>query len=162
MYRIGNGIDFHKLVMEPFRPLILGGVEIETEYALLGHSDADIILHSIGDALLGAMSLGDIGEHFPDTDPEYKGMNSAKIIEKCIELMESRHFKICNIDITMVAEKPKIAPFRDQIRQSIANILKIPTIDVSLKATTSEGLGSLGRAEGIMVFSTVLLEKKKK
>lgn len=162
MYRIGNGIDFHKLVMEPFRPLILGGVEIETEYALLGHSDADIILHSIGDALLGAMSLGDIGEHFPDTDPEYKGMNSAKIIEKCIELMENRHFKICNIDITMVAEKPKIAPFRDQIRQSIANILKIPTIDVSLKATTSEGLGSLGRAEGIMVFSTVLLEKKKK
>ncbi len=160
MYRIGNGIDFHKLVQEPFRPLRLGGYEINTEYALLGHSDADIVLHSIGDALLGSMSLGDIGDHFPDTDPQYKNMDSRMIVEKCLEHLEHRGFRICNLDITIVAENPKIAPFRQEIRQSIASILKIPVLDVSLKATTSEGMGALGRSEGVMVFTTVLVHKK--
>lgn len=160
MLRIGNGIDFHKLVLEPFRPLILGGVELETELALLGHSDADIVLHSLGDAILGALALGDIGDHFPDTDPELKNMDSRLIIRKCVELMQERHFQFCNVDITIVAEKPKISPHRAQIRKSIAELLNLPIPQVSLKATTMEGMGAVGRAEGIMVFSTVLLEKK--
>lgn len=161
MFRIGNGIDFHKLVLEPFRPFKLGGFEIETEYALLGHSDADIVLHSLGDAILGALALGDIGDHFPDTDPTLKNMDSTRIIQKCMELVEDRHFHVCNIDITIVAEKPKISPFREDIRSSLAKLLNLNMTQVSLKATTMEGMGSLGRSEGMMVFSTVLLEKKK-
>lgn len=160
LLRIGNGIDFHKLVFEPFRPLVLGGLTIESDYALLGHSDADIVLHSIGDAMLGALALGDIGDHFPDTDPAYKNMDSRRITEKCLELMEERHFRIENLDITIVAEKPKINIFRDRMRESIAHILKITIPQVSVKATTMEGMGALGRAEGMMVFSTILLIKK--
>jgi 2-C-methyl-D-erythritol 2,4-cyclodiphosphate synthase len=159
MYRIGNGIDFHRLVLEPFRPLILGGLEIETEYALLGHSDADIVLHSIGDAILGALAEGDIGDHFPDTDPSLKGMDSKNIILKCRELMEANQYKISNVDVTIVAEKPKISPFRLEIRQSLAKLLNLELNQVSLKATTMEGMGSLGRSEGMMVMSSVLLEK---
>ncbi len=162
MLRIGNGIDFHKMVVEPIRPLVLGGVLIDTELALLGHSDADIILHSIGDSILGALALGDIGDHFPDTDPSLKNMDSKKILVKCVELMQERKFHILNLDVTIVAEKPKISPYRDRIRESIAHILGITTPQVSVKATTMEGMGSLGRAEGMMVFSTVLMEKKSK
>ncbi|NCN11303.1 MAG: 2-C-methyl-D-erythritol 2,4-cyclodiphosphate synthase [Leptospira sp.] len=160
MFRIGNGIDFHKLVMERIRPLILGGVEIDTEFALLGHSDADIVLHSISDSILGALALGDIGDHFPDTDPSLKNMDSKIILRKAIELMQDRKFQVCNLDVTIVAEKPKIAPYRDRIRTSIAEIMSINVSQVSVKATTMEGMGALGRAEGMMVFSTVLLEKK--
>lgn len=160
MFRIGNGIDFHKLVMENIRPLILGGVEIDTELALLGHSDADIVLHSISDSILGALALGDIGDHFPDTDPSLKNMDSKIILRKAIELMQDRKFQVCNLDMTIVAEKPKIAPYRDRIRTSIAEIMSINVSQVSVKATTMEGMGALGRAEGMMVFSTVLLEKK--
>jgi len=160
MFRIGNGIDFHKLVMERIRPLILGGVEIDTEFALLGHSDADIVLHSISDSILGALALGDIGDHFPDTDPSLKNMDSKIILRKAIELMQDRKFQVCNLDVTIVAEKPKIAPYRDGIRTSIAEIMSINVSQVSVKATTMEGMGALGRAEGMMVFSTVLLEKK--
>jgi 2-C-methyl-D-erythritol 2,4-cyclodiphosphate synthase len=160
MFRIGNGIDFHKLVMERIRPLILGGMEIDTEFALLGHSDADIVLHSISDSILGALALGDIGDHFPDTDPSLKNMDSKIILRKAIELMQDRKFQVCNLDVTIVAEKPKIAPYRDRIRTSIAEIMSINVSQVSVKATTMEGMGALGRAEGMMVFSTVLLEKK--
>jgi 2-C-methyl-D-erythritol 2,4-cyclodiphosphate synthase len=160
MYRIGNGIDFHRLVLEPFRPLILGGVEIETEYALLGHSDADIVLHSIGDAILGALAEGDIGDHFPDTDPTLKGMDSKVIITKCKELLEEHKYKISNLDVTIVAEKPKIAPFRLDIRKSLAKLLNLELNQVSLKATTMEGMGSLGRSEGMMVMSSILLVRE--
>jgi 2-C-methyl-D-erythritol 2,4-cyclodiphosphate synthase len=160
MFRIGNGIDFHQLVMERIRPLILGGMEIDTEFALLGHSDADIVLHSISDSILGALALGDIGDHFPDTDPSLKNMDSKIILRKAIELMQDRKFQVCNLDVTIVAEKPKIAPYRDRIRTSIAEIMSINVSQVSVKATTMEGMGALGRAEGMMVFSTVLLEKK--
>jgi 2-C-methyl-D-erythritol 2,4-cyclodiphosphate synthase len=160
MFRIGNGIDFHKLVMERIRPLILGGMEIDTEFELLGHSDADIVLHSISDSILGALALGDIGDHFPDTDPSLKNMDSKIILRKAIELMQDRKFQVCNLDVTIVAEKPKIAPYRDRIRTSIAEIMSINVSQVSVKATTMEGMGALGRAEGMMVFSTVLLEKK--
>lgn len=160
MFRIGNGIDFHKLVMERIRPLILGGVEIDTELALLGHSDADIVLHSISDSILGALALGDIGDHFPDTDMSLKDMDSKIIVRKAVELMQERKFHICNLDITIVAEKPKIAPYRDRIRSSVAEIMNITVPQVSVKATTMEGMGSLGRAEGMMVFSSILLEKK--
>jgi 2-C-methyl-D-erythritol 2,4-cyclodiphosphate synthase len=162
MLRIGNGIDFHKLVFEPFRPLMLGGIAIDSDYALLGHSDADIVLHSISDSILGALALGDIGDHFPDTDPAYKDLDSKVIITKCIELMRNRKFHIENLDITIVAEKPKIANYRERIRESIADLLEIAVPQVSVKATTMEGMGSLGRAEGMMVFSTILLEKEKK
>ncbi|MCC5816588.1 MAG: 2-C-methyl-D-erythritol 2,4-cyclodiphosphate synthase [Leptospira sp.] len=159
MYRIGNGIDFHRLVLEPFRPLILGGVELETEFALLGHSDADIVLHSIGDAILGAMAEGDIGDHFPDTDPSLKGMDSKDIIVKCRELMKANQYTISNVDVTIVSEKPKISPYRLEIRKSLAELLNLELNQVSLKATTMEGMGSLGRSEGMMVMSSVLLEK---
>lgn len=162
MFRIGNGIDFHKLVFEPFRPLMLGGVVIDSDYALLGHSDADIVLHSISDSILGALALGDIGDHFPDTDPAYKDLDSKVIIEKCMELMRNMNFHVGNLDITIVAEKPKISNYRERIRESIAGNMQIAVTQVSVKATTMEGMGSLGRAEGMMVFSTILLEKEKK
>ncbi|WCL48552.1 2-C-methyl-D-erythritol 2,4-cyclodiphosphate synthase [Leptospira sp. GIMC2001] len=161
MFRIGNGIDFHKLVHEPMRPMILGGLHIDSEYALMGHSDADIVLHSLADAILGALALGDIGDHFPDTDPKWKNMNSKLIVEKTLDLMREKKFHISNIDITIVAERPKISPVRREMIESIAGILGLEAGLVSVKATTMEGMGSLGRAEGMMVLSSVLLEKSK-
>jgi 2-C-methyl-D-erythritol 2,4-cyclodiphosphate synthase len=162
MFRVGNGIDFHKIIHEPFRPLVLAGIEIKSEFALLGHSDADIILHSVADAILGALALGDIGQHFPDTDPNLKNMDSNRIIQKCLELMTEKHYQIVNVDVTYVGDHPKINPYRAELVQSLAKILGITTDYVSIKATTSEGMGALGRSEGVMVMSTVLLESKGK
>jgi 2-C-methyl-D-erythritol 2,4-cyclodiphosphate synthase len=159
-YRIGNGIDFHKLVEDEFRPFILGGYQFESGFALLGHSDADILLHSIADAILGSLALGDIGEYFPDHDPTLKNMKSSIIIDKAISLMNSKGFNLVNVDATIVAELPKISPIKQKIRESLANILKIPIDCISIKATTMEGMGSLGRAEGMMVMSTVLVSSK--
>ena len=159
MYRIGNGIDFHKLENNPDRPFILGGFEINTELALVGHSDADILLHAIADAILGALSLGDIGQHFPDTDQSIKGINSVLIINKVLSLMSDKNYKIVNIDSTIICEIPKISPYKNKIIQSLNKILNIDINCISVKATTTEKMGAIGRKEGVGVFTTVLLEK---
>lgn len=145
--RIGMGYDVHKLV--PDRKLIMGGVEIPYEKGLLGHSDADVLLHAIMDALLGAAALGDIGKHFPDTDPAYKGISSIKLLEKVGELLEENFFLIENIDATIIAQAPKMRPHIDTMRQNIASALCINVDQVNVKATTEEGLGFTGSGEGI-------------
>ena len=145
--RIGMGYDVHKLVEG--RKLILGGVEIPYEKGLLGHSDADVLLHAIMDALLGAAALGDIGKHFPDTDPAFKGISSIKLLEQVGELLEKNCFFIENIDATIIAQAPKMRPFIDTMRQNIAKALNIDASQISVKATTEEGLGFTGTGEGI-------------
>ncbi|EMN46144.1 2-C-methyl-D-erythritol 2,4-cyclodiphosphate synthase [Leptospira weilii] len=160
MFRIGNGIDFHKLEINQDRPLILGGVECESEFALVGHSDADIILHAISDAILGALALGDIGRYFPDTDPKLKNIDSKIILAKCLKLMKERNFRLVNVDCTVVGERPKIAPLKEKITKSLSNLLGLPTDCVSVKATTTEKMGALGRQEGIGTFCTILLGKE--
>lgn len=157
-YRVGNGIDFHKLTLDSARPLILGGYTIETEWALVGHSDADIVLHALSDAILGALGLGDIGLYFPDTDPSLKNMDSSRILSKCLELMKERGYVLLNVDNTIVGEKPKIAPHRLQIISSLSQLISIPEDQISVKATTTEKMGALGRSEGLAVFTSVLLE----
>ena len=153
--RIGMGYDVHKLV--PDRKLIMGGVEIPYEKGLLGHSDADVLLHAIMDALLGAAALGDIGKHFPDTDPAYKGISSIKLLEHVGNLLEENCFLIENIDATIIAQAPKIRPHIDTMRQNIANALRIMVDQVNVKATTEEGLGFTGTGEGISAQAICLL-----
>ncbi|RHX88298.1 2-C-methyl-D-erythritol 2,4-cyclodiphosphate synthase [Leptospira stimsonii] len=160
MYRIGNGIDFHKLEINAERPLVLGGIECESEFALVGHSDADIILHAISDAVLGALALGDIGQHFPDTDPKIKNIDSKIILSKCLELMREKKFELINVDCTVIGERPKIAPLKERITKSLSNLLSLPADCVSVKATTTEKMGALGRQEGLGTFCTILLGKK--
>ncbi|RHX92699.1 2-C-methyl-D-erythritol 2,4-cyclodiphosphate synthase [Leptospira stimsonii] len=160
MYRIGNGIDFHKLEINAERPLVLGGIECESEFALVGHSDADIILHAISDAILGALALGDIGQHFPDTDPKIKNIDSKIILSKCLELMREKKFELINVDCTVIGERPKIAPLKERITKSLSNLLSLPADCVSVKATTTEKMGALGRQEGLGTFCTILLGKK--
>ena len=145
--RIGMGYDVHKLVKD--RKLILGGVEIPYEKGLLGHSDADVLLHAIMDALLGAAALGDIGKHFPDTDPAYKGADSMKLLRNVAMLLDKECYLIENIDATIIAQSPKMRPFIDAMRENIADALSIDTSQVSVKATTEEGLGFTGTGEGI-------------
>lgn len=145
--RIGMGYDVHKLT--PDRKLIIGGVEIPYEKGLLGHSDADVLLHAVMDALLGAAALGDIGKHFPDTDPAYKGISSVTLLKHVGELLEKNSFLIENIDATIIAQAPKMRPYIDQMRANIAEALKIGTGQVNVKATTEEGLGFTGSGEGI-------------
>ena len=145
--RIGMGYDVHKLVEG--RKLIMGGVEIPYEKGLLGHSDADVLLHAIMDALLGAAALGDIGKHFPDTDPAYKGISSIKLLEHVGNLLEENTFLIENIDATIIAQAPKMRPHIDQMRENIASALKIDINQINVKATTEEGLGFTGSGEGI-------------
>lgn len=147
LMRIGMGYDVHKLVED--RKLIIGGVEIPYEKGLLGHSDADVLLHAIMDALLGAAALGDIGKHFPDTDEKYKGADSVKFLEKVGEMLAEQAFYIENIDATIIAQKPKMRPYIDTMRQNIANALQIDISQVNVKATTEEGLGFTGNGEGI-------------
>ena len=153
--RIGMGYDVHKLV--PDRKLIMGGVEIPYEKGLLGHSDADVLLHAIMDALLGAAALGDIGKHFPDTDPAYKGISSIKLLEHVGNLLEENCFLIENIDATIIAQAPKMRPHIDTMRQNIANALRIIVDQVNVKATTEEGLGFTGSGEGISAQAICLL-----
>ena len=145
--RIGMGYDVHKLVEG--RKLILGGVEIPNEKGLLGHSDADVLLHAIMDALLGAAALGDIGKHFPDTDPAYKGISSIRLLEHVADLLEEHQFLIENIDATIIAQRPKMRPYIDTMRENIAKALKIEADQINVKATTEEGLGFTGSGEGI-------------
>lgn len=145
--RVGMGYDVHKLVEG--RNLIMGGVKIPYEKGLLGHSDADVLLHAIMDALLGAAALGDIGKHFPDTDPAYKGISSMKLLEKVGKLLEENGFLVENIDATIIAQAPKMRPYIDTMRENIAGALDIQVSQVNVKATTEEGLGFTGSGEGI-------------
>lgn len=145
--RIGMGYDVHRLVEG--RPLVMGGVTIPYELGLLGHSDADVLLHAIADALLGAAALGDIGKHFPDTDPAYKGISSLILLEKVGKLLEENMFFIENIDATIIAQAPKMRPYIDEMRENIAKVLGISIEQVNVKATTEEGLGFTGEGKGI-------------
>lgn len=154
--RIGMGYDVHKLVYD--RELIIGGVNIPFEKGLLGHSDADVLLHAIMDSLLGAAALGDIGKHFPDNDNNYKGISSLLLLKKVGELLQTNSFKIINIDSTIIAQKPKMAPFIEEMRKNIAVSLDIPLNFINVKATTEEGLGFTGTGEGISSQSICLIE----
>jgi len=156
-YRIGSGIDFHKLVEG--RELWIGGVKIPHHKGALGHSDADVLLHAICDALLGALSLGDIGVHFPDTDQTYKNIDSKILLQKTIELIKKEGYSIVNIDSTLCLQAPKIRPYTAQIQEAIAGIAGITIKDISIKATTTEQLGFVGREEGVVAYATVLLQK---
>ena len=155
--RIGMGYDVHKLVED--RKLILGGVDIPYEKCLLGHSDADVGVHAIMDALLGAAALGDIGKHFPDTDDRYKGISSIKLLHHVGELLRENNFKIGNIDATIICQKPKLAPFRDEMVKNVAKALNIEESRVCIKATTEEGLGFTGEGLGISSQAIALLEE---
>lgn len=153
--RIGYGFDTHALVEG--RKLILGGVEIPFEKGLLGHSDADVLLHAITDALLGALALGDIGQHFPDTDPKFKGVDSRKLLIHCYELIKKEGYQLANVDATVVAQRPKLMPHIPEIRKTIAQDLQVQINQISVKATTSEKMGFVGREEGITVSAIALL-----
>ena len=145
--RVGMGYDVHKLTEG--RDLILGGVKIPWEKGLLGHSDADVLIHAVMDALLGASALGDIGKHFPDTDPAYKGISSLKLLEYVMDLLEKNGFSVGNVDAVIIAQKPKMAPHIPQMRKNLAEAMRIPEARVNVKATTEEGLGFTGSGEGI-------------
>jgi len=155
--RVGIGYDVHRLVEG--RKLILGGVEIEFEKGLSGHSDADVLSHAIGDALLGAANLGDLGRHFPDSDGRYKGISSLRLLEEIRSKLTGKGFSIVNIDATIVAQVPKLAPYIEKMRKMLSVTLKIPLEDLSVKATTTEGLGFAGRGQGIASYAVVSLER---
>lgn len=156
--RIGLGYDVHKLVEG--RPLIIGGVNVPHEKGLLGHSDADVLIHAIMDGMLGALALGDIGKHFPDTDEKYKGANSMKLLEYVNHLINEKGYEINNIDSIIVAQSPKMAPYIEQMRRNIATVLNTDINNISVKATTEEGLGFTGEKQGISSQSICLLNKK--
>lgn len=156
--RIGSGIDFHQLVEG--RKLILGGVEIPHTHGCLGHSDADVLLHALCDALLGALALGDIGLHFPDTDPAFKGADSKLLLQRCVELIHERAYELVNADMSLCLQAPKIKPYVSQMTEVIAGICGVQQDAVSIKATTTEGLGFVGRKEGVVAYATVLLQKR--
>ncbi len=155
--RIGMGYDVHKLVEN--RKLIIGGVDIPYEKGLLGHSDADVLLHAISDALLGAAALGDIGKHFPDTDPDFKGSDSLVLLEKVNDLLVQKGYRVVNVDTTVIAQVPKLAPYIVEMRENIAKALKIDVDFVSVKATTEEKMGFTGRKEGVSSHAVCLIEK---
>lgn len=158
--RIGSGYDVHKLVEN--RDLIIGGVKIPFEKGLLGHSDADVLLHAISDALLGAAALGDIGRHFPDNDPQFKGADSRKLLSQVLHLISEKGYCIINVDATIIAQKPKMAPHIQEMRENIAETLQIAVEQVNVKATTEEGMGFTGAGLGIAVSAVCLLEEKAK
>jgi len=160
MMRIGHGFDVHRLVSD--RPLILGGVTIPYEYGLLGHSDADVLLHAVSDAILGALGLGDIGHHFPETDAAYKGIDSMLLLEHVVGLAQARGFQVGNLDTTIVAQRPKLAPHVAQMVTNLAKVCKIPSGCVNVKATTTEQLGYTGRGEGISAHAVVLMSAAEK
>ena len=157
MMRVGMGYDVHRLTVG--RKLIMGGVEIPYEKGLLGHSDADVLVHAVMDALLGAAALGDIGKHFPDTDPEYEGVSSIRLLEYVGRILEENGYVIENIDATIIAQRPKMRPYIDQMRENMAEALGIETNQVSVKATTEEGLGFTGTGEGISSHAICAIEK---
>lgn len=156
--RVGLGFDVHRLVED--RRCIICGVDIPYSRGLLGHSDADVALHALADALLGAAALGDIGRHFPDTDPEWEGADSRRILRAVVDMLENRGFIVGNADITIAAQSPKMAPFIEQMRANVAADLRIPIDCVAVKATTTEHLGFTGRGEGIAAWATALIANK--
>lgn len=156
--RIGIGYDIHRLVEE--RKLFLGGVEIPYVKGLIGYSDGDVILHAIADALLGALALGDIGQHFPDTDPNYKDIPSREILKKVAQLVADKKYIVNNIDTAIIAEEPKIMPFKDKMVGAIADMLGIDRSKVNIKATTNEGVGAMGRGEAIAAYAVATLVEK--
>ena len=155
--RIGHGYDVHRFVEG--RKLILGGVEISYHKGLLGHSDADVLLHAISDALLGAAALGDIGKHFPDSDEKYKGADSLVLLNKVVQLLRGEGYSVVNVDATVIAEEPKLAPHILQMRENISSAIGVGICDVSVKATTEEGLGFTGAKEGIAAHAVCLIDK---
>ncbi len=156
--RVGTGYDVHRLV--PGRPLILGGVEIPFEKGLLGHSDADVLVHAVCDALLGAAGLGDIGLHFPDTDARFKGIYSITLLEQCLQLVKNKGYQFQNLDAIIFAEAPKLAPYRSMMQENIARALQTETDRINIKATTTEGLGYIGAGDGMAAMCTVLIDRK--
>ncbi len=155
--RIGFGYDVHRLV--PGRPLILGGVQIPFDLGLAGHSDADVLSHAIGDALLGAVAAGDLGRHFPDSDPKFKGISSLILLEQIITVVHDRGYAVSNVDATIVAQAPKLAPHIPAMMRSLAPVLQMQPTDLNIKATTTEGLGFTGQGQGIAAYAVVLVEK---
>lgn len=153
--RTGIGYDVHQL--KEGLPLWLGGIRIEHTHGLLGHSDADVLIHAICDALLGAAALGDIGQHFPDNDPTYKGIDSKVLLKRCGELIAEKGYHISNIDSIVCAQRPKLAPHLPLMRETLAKVLNIPVEDISIKATTTEHLGFEGREEGISAYASVII-----
>ncbi len=154
-FRVGFGFDAHKMVKN--RKLILGGVNIDYEYGLLGHSDADCLIHAICDALLGALGIGDIGEMFPDSEPEYKDVKSLFFLKRIKDILKEAGFRVLNIDATVVMQKPKISPYKEAMRANIANALEISRKIVNIKATTTEGMGFEGRSEGVSAYAVATL-----
>jgi 2-C-methyl-D-erythritol 2,4-cyclodiphosphate synthase len=153
--RIGIGYDIHRLVRG--RPLILGGVEIDSEWGLEGHSDADVLLHAISDALLGALALGDLGYYFPDSDPRYRGIASVKLLERVLRMVQAQAYRLHNLDAVVIAQTPRLAAHLPAIRRNVAALLSADLGSISLKAKTAEGLGALGRGEGIAVHTVCLI-----
>lgn len=156
---VGFGYDIHRLAEN--ETFILGGIKIEYELGTVAHSDGDVVLHSLIDALIGAAALGDIGEHFPDNDMKYKNIDSAVLLKKTIELLEQNYFAIENVDITIVLQKPKLSPYKDAIKNNIAKLCKLEAKRVNVKAKTSENLGFIGRSEGVACYSVCLVSEKK-
>ena len=156
--RIGHGYDVHRLVSG--RKLILGGVEISYDLGLLGHSDADVLLHAISDSLLGAAALGDIGKHFPDSDEKYKGADSLVLLSEVAKILSANGYFTVNVDATVIAERPKLAPYIEKMRENIALALGVDASCISVKATTEEGLGFTGNGEGIAAHAVCLIDKK--
>lgn len=157
MFRIGQGYDVHQLVED--RPLIIGGITIPHEKGLLGHSDADVLLHTVADACLGAIGAGDIGKHFPDTDPEFKDADSAKLLQHIWAIVKKEGYELGNADCTIIAQSPKMAPYIEEMRARIAELLDASVNQINVKATTTEKLGFTGRSEGIAAQAVVLLVK---
>ena len=156
-FRVGNGYDVHQLAAG--LPLVLGGVKIPHSKGCVAHSDGDVLIHALCDALLGALALGDIGQHFPDTSDEYAGIDSKILLARVAALIRNAGWEIVNVDNTLLAQKPKIAPFVPQMRQTLADVLGLPVETVSVKATTTERLGFVGREEGIAAYATCLLRR---
>ena len=157
-YRLGMGYDVHRLVSG--RSLVLGGVEIPFPQGLAGHSDADVLSHAIGDALLGAATLGDLGRHFPDSDPRFKDISSLRLLAEICSMVHREGYQIANVDATLVAEQPKLAPYLGAMQTSLAEVLQVSPGQISVKATTTEGLGFAGRREGLAAYAVALLEKE--
>jgi 2-C-methyl-D-erythritol 2,4-cyclodiphosphate synthase len=158
MVRTGLGVDTHPFA--PGRPLILGGVDVPHEEGLAGHSDADVLTHAVIDALLGAAALGDIGQHFPDTDPRFEGADSLELLRTVVVYLGERGFAIGNVDATVIMERPKLAPYRDAIRDALAGALGLPAASVNVKATTGEGIGFVGRGEGAAAMAVATIEQR--
>ena len=156
-FRIGHGYDVHKL--EEGKKFIIGGIEIDHDKGAVGHSDADVVIHVICDALLGALSLGDIGKHFPDTDNKYKGIDSKILLQKVMQLVKEEKYQISNVDVTILLQKPKLRNYIDSMRDTLSNIMEINKSQISVKATTTEGLGFVGREEGVAAHCVCILKQ---